>query len=331
MKKEVPGILRQLQSLKPNEVGKLDLKSLPFSGRIVNNQKVTDHHAIIPTGAAPGTLRDREQKVYEAIVVRLIAAFYPPCLKEVTTVDGVANDVPFRARGVRVVSPGWTELYPRKSAEQEGEDEQPLPDFSPGESGPHEPFIKQGQTTPPKHFTENTLLGAMDTAGKLVEEAELREALKEKGLGTPATRAAIIETLLKRQYVMREKKNLVATDLGRYLVALVRDHNLKSPELTGEWESKLNRIEAGQSCARHASCKRLSNTLARSFSPATKVRSTKKTRRLPTMWTAGHCRQTRLWLFGLARGLPVCTPAHLPRPRSGPEANSRAVAARCDQ
>jgi DNA topoisomerase-3 len=246
MKKEVPGILRQLQSVKPGEVSKLDLQSLPFSGRIVNNQKVSDHHAIIPTGAAPGTLRDREQKVYEAIVVRFIAAFYPPCLKEVTTVDGVANDVPFRARGVRVVSPGWTELYPRKSAEQEGEDEQALPDFSPRESGPHEPFIKPGETSPPKHFTENTLLGAMDTAGKLVEEAELREALKEKGLGTPATRAAIIETLLKRQYVLREKKNLLATDLGRYLVALVRDRNLKSPELTGEWESKLNRIEAGQ-------------------------------------------------------------------------------------
>jgi DNA topoisomerase-3 len=246
MKKEVPGILRQLASVKPDEVSKLDLQSLPFSGRIVNNQKVSDHHAIIPTGAAPGTLRDREQKVYEAIVVRFIAAFYPPCLKEVTTVDGVANDVPFRARGVRVVSPGWTELYPRKSTEQEGEDEQALPDFAPRESGPHEPFIKPGETSPPKHFTENTLLGAMDTAGKLVEEAELREALKEKGLGTPATRAAIIETLLKRQYILREKKNLVATDLGRYLVALVRDRNLKSPELTGEWESKLNRIEAGQ-------------------------------------------------------------------------------------
>jgi DNA topoisomerase-3 len=246
MKKQVPGVLRQLQSVKPNEVAQLDLQSLPFSARIVNNQKVSDHHAIIPTGTAPGTLRDREQKVYEAIVVRFIAAFYPPCLKEVTTVDGVANDVPFRARGVRVVTPGWTELYPRKTAEQEGEDEQTLPDFSPRESGPHEPFIKPGETSPPKHFTENTLLGAMDTAGKLVEEAELREALKEKGLGTPATRAAIIETLLKRQYIMREKKHLVATDLGRYLVALVRDRNLKSPELTGEWEAKLNRIEAGQ-------------------------------------------------------------------------------------
>jgi len=145
-----------------------------------------------------------------------------------------------------VVSPGWTELYPRKSQEQEGEDGRPLPEFLPDESGPHEPFIKQGQTTPPKHFTDNTLLGAMETAGKLVEEAELREALKEKGLGTPATRAAIIETLLKRQYVIRQKKHLLATDLGRYLVALVRDRNLKSPELTGEWESKLKRIEAGQ-------------------------------------------------------------------------------------
>ncbi len=246
MQKEVPGILRELQSIKPNEVSKLDLKALPFNGRIVNNQKVKDHHAIIPTGSVPGALRDQDQKVYDAIVVRFIAAFYPPCLKEVTTVDGIANDVPFRARGVRLVEPGWTELFPRRSAEPEGENEQTLPNFAPRESGPHEPMIKPGQTAPPKHFSENTLLGAMDTAGKLVEEGELREALKEKGLGTPATRAAIIETLLTRKYILREKKNLVATELGRYLVAIVRDRNLKSPELTGEWESKLNRIEAGR-------------------------------------------------------------------------------------
>jgi DNA topoisomerase-3 len=130
--------------------------------------------------------------------------------------------------------------------EAEKEGEQSLPNFTPRESGPHEPFLKAGETTPPKHFSENTLLGAMDTAGKLVEEGELREALKEKGLGTPATRAAIIETLLKRKYIERVMKNLVATELGRYLVAIVRDHNLKSPELTGEWEAKLKRIEAGQ-------------------------------------------------------------------------------------
>ena len=246
MQKEVPGIFHQLQSIKSVEVSKLDLKALPFNGRIVNNQKVKDHHAIIPTGSDPGALRGQDQKVYDAIVVRFIAAFYPPCLKEVTTVEGIANDVSFRARGVRLVEPGWTELFPRRSAETEGEDEQTLPSFTPRESGPHEPFIKPGQTTPPKHFSENTLLGAMDTAGKLVEEGELREALKEKGLGTPATRAAIIEILLKRQYILREKTSLVATELGRYLVAIVRDHHLKSPELTGEWESKLNRIEAGQ-------------------------------------------------------------------------------------
>jgi DNA topoisomerase III len=246
MKKEVPGILRQLQSIKPHEVGRLNLQALPFSGRIVNNKKVSDHHAIIPTGTASGTLPARQQQVYDAIVVRFIAAFYPPCLKDVTTVDGVANQVPFRARGVRVVAPGWTELYPRKPAAQANDDEQSLPEFRARESGPHEPFIKSGQTNPPKHFTENTLLGAMDTAGKLVDEGELREALKEKGLGTPATRAAVIETLLTRQYIQRQSKNLEATDLGRYLIAIVRDKNLKSPELTGEWESQLNRIEAGQ-------------------------------------------------------------------------------------
>jgi len=246
MKKEVPGILRKLQVFKAHEIGKLDLESLSFNGRIVNNKKVTDHHAIIPTGGAAGTLSDRDQKVYEAVVVRLIAAFYPPCVKQVTTVDGVSKGVPFRARGVRVTSPGWTELYPRRSGQQEGAEEQLLADFAPAESGPHEPFIKPGETTPPKHFTENTLLGAMETAGKLVDEAELREALKEKGLGTPATRASIIETLLTRRYVARQKKTLIATDLGRYLVALVRDQQLKSPELTGEWEAKLSRIEAGQ-------------------------------------------------------------------------------------
>jgi DNA topoisomerase III len=246
MQKEIPGILRQLQTIKPGEVSKLDLKALPFSGRIVNNQKVQDHHAIIPTGAITGTLRDQERKVYEAIVVQLIAAFYPTCLKEVTTVEGITNEVAFRARGVRLIEAGWTELFPRKSVEAEKEDEQSLPNFAPRENGPHQPFLKAGETTPPKHFSENTLLGAMDTAGKLVEEGELREALKEKGLGTPATRAAIIETLLKRKYIQREMKNLVATELGRYLVAIVRDHNLKSPELTGEWEAKLKRIEAGQ-------------------------------------------------------------------------------------
>lgn len=252
MKKDVPGILGKLNVLKPQEIGKLNLHSLPFSERIVNNRKVTDHHAIIPTGALPRSLSGLNQRVYDAILIRMIAAFYPASLQEVTVVDGTSNEVPFRAKGERMIEPGWTELYPRKSSSQnnaETTETQPLAVFHSGESGPHQPAIKQGETSPPKHFTENTLLGAMETAGKLVDEEELKEALKEKGLGTAATRASIIETLLKREYLVREKKCLHATDLGRYLVAIVRDPQLKSPELTGDWEAKLKRIESGQFAA----------------------------------------------------------------------------------
>ena len=249
MKKEVPGILEKLSAVKPKEIGKLNLRTLRFTGRIVNDKKVGDHHAIIPTGGVPGQLSSRDRQVYDAIATRLIAVFYPPCVKEVTTVDGVSNEVPFRAKGIRVVDPGWTELYPRNRADDK-DDEQELPSFTVGERGPHEPFIKQGETSPPRPYTENTLLGAMETAGKLVDEELLRETLKEKGLGTPATRAAIIETLLKRNYIERIKKTVTATDLGRYLIALVHERNLKSPELTGYWESRLREIEAGRLGAR---------------------------------------------------------------------------------
>ena len=249
MKKEVPGILEKLSAVKPKEIGKLNLRALRFTGRIVNDTKVGDHHAIIPTGSVPGQLSSRDRQVYDAIVTRLIAVFYPPCVKEVTTVDGVSNKVPFQAKGIRVVEPGWTELYPRNRADDK-DDEQELPSFTVGERGPHEPFIKQGETSPPRPYTENTLLGAMETAGKLVDEELLRETLKEKGLGTPATRAAIIETLLKRNYIERIKKTVTATDLGRYLIALVHERNLKSPELTGYWESRLREIEAGRLGAR---------------------------------------------------------------------------------
>ncbi|QDV33775.1 type IA DNA topoisomerase [Tautonia plasticadhaerens] len=244
LKGKIPGILDDLRDLKPDEVAGLDLGHLPFTGRIVDDSKVSDHHAIIPTGKKPGPLDPASQKVFDAIVVRLIAAFYPPCVKEVTTVLGSSAEVPFRARGVRVVEPGWTALYPRKSDDGR-EDEQDLPEFLPGESGPHEPFVRRGETTPPKPYTEATLLAAMETAGRLVEDEELRAALKDRGLGTPATRASIIETLLTRGYISREKKNLIASDLGRYLIALVRSRELKSPELTGEWEARLREIERG--------------------------------------------------------------------------------------
>ncbi len=253
LKGKIPGILDGLRPLKSAEIAKLNLAALPFSGRIINPSKVGDHHAILPTGKTPGNLSPPSQKVFDAIVVRLIAAFYPPCLKEVTSVNGESNTVPFRARGVRVIEPGWTELYPRKSddskdkdKDKDKEEDQPLPEFRPGETGPHEPFVRRGETSPPKPFTEGTLLGAMETAGKLVDDEQLKEALKERGLGTPATRASIIETLLKRGYIVRDKKTLAATDLGRYLLAVIRDPSLKSPELTGDWEAKLRQIEQGR-------------------------------------------------------------------------------------
>lgn len=290
MKGEVHDVLERLKRHKPAEIGKLDLAALAFNSRIVNDRKVTDHHAILPTGEWPASLSGPEARVFDAVVTRLIAVFYPPCVKRLTTVHGEAEKVPFCAAGVQILEPGWTALYPRstktsstktsstkasstktstgrnapedlanesdseeiseRSTARSGADEptsdQPLPDFKQGERGPHQPVVKEGQTKPPPHFTENTLLAAMETAGRLVDEEELKDALKERGLGTPATRAAIIETLLSRGYLERQKKNLLATDLGRYLIALVRDPRLKSAELTGEWESRLKRIEQGE-------------------------------------------------------------------------------------
>ncbi len=244
MKGQVTSILKELKA-------SLDFSALSFTSRIINDKKVSDHHAIIPTGKAAYGLSHQAQNVYDAIATRLVAAFYPTCVKEVTTIEGSSNEVAFQAKGVRIVTPGWTVLYPKKSDEKEKEkdEEQVLPHFEKGESGPHAPFISEGKTKPPASFNENALLGAMETAGKLVEDEALKEALKEKGIGTPATRASIIETLIKRKYIERSGKQLKATELGRYLIALVQDPNLKSPELTGEWESKLKEMEKGKYAA----------------------------------------------------------------------------------
>jgi len=249
MRAQVPKALSALQPVKPDEIGRLNLQRLRFSRRIVNDAKISDHHAIIPTGKTPSGLSTGDARVFDAVLTRFIAAFYPNCEKLNTTVDAESNRVPFRARGSQVLEPGWTLLYPRSqksgTREEDGSD-QTLPPFSAGESGPHEPFIKEGVTKPPSYFNDSSLLTAMETCGKTVEEEELREALKEKGLGTPATRAQIIETLIGRDYICRRGKQLTATDSGRYLVALVTSGNLKSPELTGEWEGKLRQVEAGR-------------------------------------------------------------------------------------
>ncbi len=238
MKKEMPGLLAALGQRYTDAVGGLDLSRLRMTSRNFDDSKITDHHAIIPT-TRPGPTSDR---VYDAIALRTIASFYPDCEKALTSVDGTAAKVRLRAKGVRVVKPGFTAVLPGPKSKTE----QVLPAFVRGEQGPHEPQVHAGQTQPPKHFTDNSLLEAMETAGRLVDDEQLKEALKARGLGTPATRASIIETLLRRDYVRREDKALRATDLGRYLVALLRDPILKSAELTGDWEAKLKQVEMGR-------------------------------------------------------------------------------------
>ncbi len=243
---EVGTLLQRLRSERAEAIDRLDLEALPDSRRIFDDTKITDHHAIIPTGNTAAMSGD-ERRVYDAVVTRLIAAFYPPCIKQVTTVDANSAGVPFRARGVLISDPGWTVLEQSSSpARSKGDDAQVLPTFRQGEQGPHEPELHQAETKPPRPYNDNTLLASMETAGRLVDDEELRSALRDKGLGTPATRAAIIETLLRRRYIRRDKKALLATDLGRYLIALIGDAQLKSAQLTGEWEAKLKRIERGE-------------------------------------------------------------------------------------
>jgi DNA topoisomerase-3 len=248
MKPRVIKVMERLREIRGEDVARLDLQKLPFSKRIVDDTKVTDHHAIIPTGELPRNLQVAEKAVYEAVVTQFIAAFYPDCVKKITRVSGISNEVEFEAKGTLIVTPGWSQLFPKP---KKRDDDQELPPMKKGESGPHEPAVREGKTKPPNHFSENSLLAAMEAAGKWVDDDTLREALKERGLGTPATRAAIIETLLKRNYIRRNKKQILATDMGRFLISLIQDDLLKSPELTGEWEEKLKKIERGQENAEH--------------------------------------------------------------------------------
>ena len=220
-------------------------KPLQKSKKVFDNKKVTDHHAIIPTGVEAKAMTEAEQKVYDLVARRFIGAFYPDCQFETTTVLGQAADVPFKATGKHITDPAWRILWMKEEQpeEQKGSEENTLPAFTKGESGPHEPDLAEKQTTPPKPYTEATLLRAMETAGKFVEDEELRDALKENGIGRPSTRAAIIETLFRRQYIRKERKNLIATPTGVELIAVIRNELLKSAELTGQWERKLRQIE----------------------------------------------------------------------------------------
>ena len=255
---KVPATLQGIKEFFPQVAPLLPLKadggkgpgSLPKSKKVFDNSKVTDHHAIIPTGQKPNNLTDLERKVYDMVALRFIAAFYPPCQVSTTTVLAQAGEVPFKVTGREILEQGWREVFAKDIPSEPTDSTEPseqkaLPSFKKGESGPHEPLLQEKTTTPPKYYTEATLLRAMETAGKTVDNEELRDAMKENGIGRPSTRAAIIEKLFQRKYIVREKKNIKATELGINLIHTIISPLLKSPELTGLWEKKLREIERG--------------------------------------------------------------------------------------
>lgn len=239
------GISRHYEAIMQPLLG----KKLTKSKRVFDSSKVTDHHAIIPTGVPATSLTDMERNVYDLIARRFIAVFYPDCKFSTTTVLGTVDEVEFKTSGKEILSPGWRAVYAQQNDsatnddEEHKDEERTLPTFTKGESGPHTPTLSEKWTTPPKYYTEATLLRAMETAGKFVEDETLRAALKENGIGRPSSRAGIIETLFKRHYIRRERKNLVATATGIELIDIIHEELLKSCELTGIWEKKLRDIE----------------------------------------------------------------------------------------
>lgn len=243
---KVPQILRDMEPYAALTAPVLAAK-IPKSKKVFDNSKVTDHHAIIPTGVPPTSLQGDEKRLYHLIALRFISAFYPDCEFEATTVEGKAGNVPFRVTGKVITVPGWRGIF-KSSASTSATDSTAdalLPPFTKGESGPHVPSFQKKTSQPPKPYTDATLLRAMETAGKTVDDEAIREAMKLNGIGRPSTRAAIIETLFKRRYIERQKKNIVSTPAGEALIATINEPLLKSAALTGLWENKLRRIEDG--------------------------------------------------------------------------------------
>ncbi len=250
---KVQGILTQLSAYQ-DLVAPLLLQPIPKSKSVFDDAKVTDHHAIIPTEIFPQGLNLDEKRIYDMVTRRFIAAFYPECKIANTTVDakvenvgkdGELSAIGFKATGKQILEMGWREVYAKDKKEDEKDEEKVMPIFEIGESGPHAPFVHKGKTTPPKAYSEATLLRAMETAGKQVEDEEMRELMKENGIGRPSTRANIIETLFRRKYIEKKKRNLIATQTGIDLIDTIQNELLKSPELTGVWEHKLRLIEKG--------------------------------------------------------------------------------------
>ena len=253
---QVPGILQAMAPYASLTAPVLGLSKLPKSKKVFNNSKVTDHHAIIPTNVNPATIAmtQEEKRVYHLIAVRFIAAFYPDCEFNTTTVMAEVGEYGFKATGKEILKAGWRTLYNKPGDKSEDDEKQKtddedngvMPHFEKGESGPHEPSVLKRTTQPPKPYTEGTLLRAMETAGKTVDDEELRDAMKENGIGRPSTRAAIIETLFKRRYIRKERKSLMATQAGVQLIDTIHEPLLKSAALTGLWERKLRMIERGE-------------------------------------------------------------------------------------
>lgn len=244
---KVEGILRELTYYSQFTAPLLANLPIPKSKNVFDDKKVTDHHAIIPTGVLPVHIGQDEKRIYDLIARRFIAVFYPECKVSNTTVLGMVGQVEFKATGKQILELGWRELYVNdNAAKKETEEEKVMPIFEVGERGPHEPRVHQGKTSPPKAYTEATLLRAMETAGKQVEDEEMRELMKDNGIGRPSTRANIIETLFKRKYIEKKKKNVFATQTGIDLIDTIQNELLKSAELTGHWERKLRLIEKGE-------------------------------------------------------------------------------------
>lgn len=246
---KIPDILKGLKDYDLLTKPLLETK-IPKTKKVFDNTKVTDHHAIIPTGIDPTALNDNEKRVFDLVARRFIANFYPECKISTTTVLGEVEKVEFKVIGKQILDAGWRIVFEKAKLESEendpDEDENTLPIFVKGESGPHTPTLSEKWTSPPKPYTEATLLRTMETAGKLIDSEELRDAMKENGIGRPSTRAAIIETLFKRDYIRKERKNLIATNTGVDLIQTISEELLKSAELTGRWEKKLRQIERGE-------------------------------------------------------------------------------------
>ncbi|MFA9211362.1 MAG: DNA topoisomerase 3 [Moraxellaceae bacterium] len=242
---KVPAILKGMQYYS-RFTASLLAAPIPKSKTVFDDKKVTDHHAIIPTGVVPSGITPIEQQVYDLIAKRFIAVFYPECKVSNTTVLAKVGTLEFKATGKQIIEPGWRVIYADDKQTAKGDEERTMPHFDAGETGPHVPIVHKGKTSAPKPYTEATLLRAMETAGKQVEDENLRELMKDNGIGRPSTRANIIETLFRRKYIEKNRKNILATATGMDLIDTIQNDLLKSPELTGNWERKIRLIEKGE-------------------------------------------------------------------------------------